>query len=122
MRVRRGVDDDAAAGERLHLVADACEQLAMRFDRIELDGREVERERQEQTLRRRAVTRELAHHVLVQHALVGGMLVDDCYPGIGLKKDIRVEHLEQRGHLLSAVSRLLLASEQLQWPSNATEG
>src|SRR5882672_4932982 len=71
MRVRRGVYDDAAAGEWLHLVADAREQLAVRFDRIELGGREVERERQQQTLRRRAVARELAHHVLVQHALVG---------------------------------------------------
>src|SRR2546422_6875350 len=71
MRVRRGVHDDAAAGERLDLVPDAREQLPMGVDRIELGGGEVERERQQQTLRRRAVTRELAHHVLVQHALVG---------------------------------------------------
>ncbi len=33
--IRRRVDDDAAAGERLDFVPDAREQLAMRLDRIE---------------------------------------------------------------------------------------
>src|SRR5438093_4862384 len=69
MGVRRGVHDDAAAGEGLDLVADAREQLPMGLDRIELGGGELERERQQHTLRRRAVTRELAHQVLVQYAL-----------------------------------------------------
>jgi len=43
----------------------------MRVDGIELGRRKVEREREQQALRGRAVARELAHHVFVQHALVG---------------------------------------------------
>src|ERR1043165_1723372 len=64
MRVRRGVHDDAATGERLDLIADPGEQLPMRFDGVELRRREVQRERQQQSLGRRAVARELPHHVL----------------------------------------------------------
>src|SRR6185503_10768613 len=74
MRIRRGVHDNAAPREGLDLVADAREQLTMRLDRVELHRREVERQREQQTLRRRTITRELAHHVFVQHALVGGVL------------------------------------------------
>src|SRR6266550_4143690 len=97
MRVRGRVNDDAAAGERLDLVADARQQLPMRVDRIELGGREVERERQQETLRGRSVPRQLTHHVLVQHPLVGGMLVDDADGLAGLKHDVGIEELEKSG-------------------------
>src|SRR2546425_453795 len=46
MRIRRGVHDNAAAGEWLDLVANAREQLPMCVDRIELRGGEIERERE----------------------------------------------------------------------------
>ena len=44
MGVRRGMHDDAAPRERLDLVTDADEQLAMRLDRVELRRREIERD------------------------------------------------------------------------------
>src|SRR5882762_289303 len=111
VRVRRRVHDNAAAGERLYLVADARQQLPMRLDRIELGGGEIEGERQQETLRGRSVTRELAHHVLVQHALVGGMLIHDADRLVGLEDDIRVEQLEDWGRLPSAISGKRLLRE-----------
>ncbi len=111
MRVRRRVHDDAAAGEWLDLVADARQQLPMRVDRIELGGREVERERQQEALRGRSVARQLTHHILVQHPLMGGMLIHDADRLVGLENDIRVEELEDWGCLPSAISRQRLLRE-----------
>ena len=95
VRVGRGMHDDAAPRERLDLVTDADEQLAMRLDSVELRRREIERERQEQPLRRRAVTGELSHHVLVEHTLVRGVLIHDADGLAGLEDDIGVEELEE---------------------------
>jgi len=81
--IRRRVDDDAAAGERLDFVPDAREQLAMRLDRIELGGGKVERQGQEQALRRRAIAGKLTHHVFVQHALVG-----ECWSTIATPESV----------------------------------
>src|ERR1044072_9307976 len=48
MRVRRGVHDDAATGERLDLIADPGEQLPMRFDGVEVRRRAVPPGRQQE--------------------------------------------------------------------------
>src|SRR4051812_30958661 len=77
MRVRRGMHYDASPRKRLDLVADALQELAMRINRIELGRREIERQRQKQTLCRRAIAAQLMHHVFVQHALMRRVLVDD---------------------------------------------
>ena len=90
----------------------------MRLDRIELGGRKVEREGQEQSLRRRAVAGELAHHVFVQHTLVGGMLIYDGYAAVRLKQDIRVENLKKRRCLVSGVRCQGPRSKELQWNSS----
>src|SRR5437899_9442659 len=70
MRIRSRMHHDAAAGEWLNLEADAREQLAVRIDRIELRGPEVEGQGQQQPLRRRAVAGELPHDVFGQNPLV----------------------------------------------------
>src|SRR5690349_21286215 len=112
--VRCRMHNDAATGERLDLVADAREQLAMRFDGIELGRREVERQRQEQSLRRRAVARQLAHDVFVEDSFMGGVLVDYRYTGIGLEKDIRIEHLHQRRYRVSAIGYRVIRAEEFE--------
>src|SRR6266513_824294 len=102
MRIRRRVNDDAASREWLDLKADAREQLPMCVDCIELGGREVERERQQQPLRGCAVTRQLAHDVLVEDALVRRMLIDDGHAAVGLEEDVGVEDLESRRYRVLA--------------------
>src|SRR2546427_2450989 len=63
--------------------------------RLELRRRELERERQQQPLRGRAVARELVHHRLVQHALVRRVLIYDRDPGVSLEEEVGVEDLKQ---------------------------
>src|SRR5262245_41775414 len=122
MGVGGGVDDDAASRERLDLVTDAHEQLAMRLDSVELRRREIEREWQEQPLRRRAVTGELAHDIFVQDALVRGVLIHDADGLAGLEDDVGVEELEDWSRLRSAVSRQRLLGEELQRHTDSAEG
>ena len=68
----------------------------MRLDRIELSGRKVERQRQQQPLRGRAIARELTHDVFIQDPLVSGVLVHNRDALVGLEEDVGVEDLEQR--------------------------
>src|SRR5882757_9349654 len=114
MRVRRRVDHDAAPGERLDLVADPRQQLAMRVDRIELGRREVERERKQQSLRGRAVAGQLPHHVFVQDALVRGVLVDDADGLASLEHDVGVEELENRRRRLSVIGCRTICCEEFE--------
>src|SRR5438132_705268 len=88
--------DHGPAGKRLDLVPHASQQLPLGLNGVELRGREFDRQGQEQSLRRGAVARELAHHRLVEDSLVGRMLVHDRHARVGLEKQIRVEHLEER--------------------------
>src|SRR5690348_15632737 len=77
MRRGDGVDRDGVAAEGRDLVAHALEFGAMPLERVQLRGGEIEREWQQQSLRRRVAALELAQERLVQHALVRGMLVDE---------------------------------------------
>ena len=86
----------------------------MRLDRIELRGREVERQRQQQPLRGRAIARELTHDVFIQDPLVSGVLVHNRDTMVGLEEDVGIENLKKRRHRLSAVSRRLSIREELQ--------
>src|SRR5207237_9617622 len=72
-------------------------------------------ERQQETLGGRSVTGELAHHVFVEHALVGGMLVDDADRLAGLERDVGIEELEDRSLETGAGS--LGRLEQFEWHS-----
>ena len=96
MGIGRGVHHHRASRERLDLVAHAPQRFAVRCDRLELGRRELEGERQQQPLRRRAIALEVAHHRLVQHALVRRVLIHDREPGVGLEENVGVEHLKQR--------------------------
>src|SRR2546427_13138905 len=81
--------------------------------RLELRRRELERERQQQPLRGRAVARELVHHRLVQHALVRRVLIYDRHPGVSLEEEIGIEHLKQ-GCQGPGVGCQRLAAEDLE--------
>ena len=83
----------------------------MGLDRIELGRREVECQRQQEALRGRPVTRELAHHVFVQHAFVGGMLIHYRDGLVGWEDDIGIEELEKRSCRLSVVGCRTIRSE-----------
>ena len=96
MGIRRRVHHHAAPGKRLHFVADAAQQLAVRLDRLELGSGELERQRQQQSLGRRPITGELMHRPFVQHALVRRVLIDDRNAGVGLEDDVGVEDLKDR--------------------------
>ena len=97
MRIGRRVHHDAAPGEWLDFVPDAYEQLAMRLDVVELHRCEVERQRQQQALRRGTIAGQLTHHIFVEHPFMRLMLIDDGDALVGLKENERVEDLEQSG-------------------------
>ncbi len=89
---------------------------------VELGRREVECQRQEEALRGRPITRELAHHVFVQHALVSRVLIDDGDAGVGLEEDVRVEDLEKRRCLVSGVRCQVPAGKELEGRSREHRG
>jgi hypothetical protein len=62
MRRRGGVQDHGPPAEGRHLEPDPLQRFAVRLDGIQLLVGEVERDRQEQELRRRAARLELLHH------------------------------------------------------------
>src|SRR6266480_3039034 len=115
MRVGGRVHDHGPAGKRLDLVAHASQQLPVGLDGVELGGRELDREGQEQPLRRCAVTRELAHQVLVEDPLVRRVLVHDRDAGVGLEEEIRVEDLKQRGEGSGVRGRGVRGEERLRY-------
>src|SRR5437867_8059269 len=118
MRVGRRVNDHRAARERLDLIPDAPQQLPVGVHGLELRRREVERQWQQEALRGGAVARELAHHGLVQHALVRRVLIHDGDGGVGREDDIGVEDLEQRRCQVSGVRCQGGRREKLLWHLN----
>src|SRR3989475_7887207 len=82
--------------------------------RLELRRRELERERQQQPLRGRAVARELVHHRLVQHALVRRVLVYDRDPGVSLEERSE-EHTSELQSQSNLVCRLLLEKKKKKY-------
>ena len=70
----------------------------LRLERVALRGREVQRERKEQPLRRRLAALEHAHELLVQHALVRRVLVDEHDAVVVLEQHVGAPQLQQRRH------------------------
>src|SRR5438105_3633976 len=113
MGIRSRVHHDAAAREWLDLKTDAFEQLAVRLDRIELRGREVERQGQQQPLRGRAIAGELTQDVFVYDPFVCGVLVHDRNALVCLEEDVGIEDLEKRC-LVSGVGCQRVATKELK--------
>ena len=89
-RVRRGhgVHHHRPAAECLRLESDAAELLAVPLDGLELLVGQLQGERQQQPLRRRAAPVQLRHHLLVQHPLMRRVLVDEHQPLRRLVDDV----------------------------------
>ena len=80
--MRRGhrVDNDGTATERFSLKTDPPELLLVSFECIELFIGKLECEREEQALGWCSGTAQLHHDRLIEHPLVGRVLIDDDYP------------------------------------------
>ena len=80
----------------LDLEAEPREEIAVRVERVAVRGAEVHREREEQPLRRRLAALEHAHELLVEHALVRRVLVDEHDAVVALEHHVRAAELHER--------------------------
>src|SRR5436190_94001 len=101
MRRGNGVNDHGLAAELAELVTQRLQQIPMRIERVGLGTGELQREREQQTLRRAGTAFQGVHETLVQHALVRGVLIDEDDTGLRLEHEIRAAELEQRRMPLS---------------------
>ena len=88
------------AAESFDLESQPLEVLAIRVERFALGGTEVQRQRKQQSLRGRCPALERAHELLVQHALVRRVLIDEHDAVVVLERDVRATQLEEVGDRL----------------------
>src|SRR5674476_24409 len=99
MRHRDAADDERVPAEPLDLEAQLREELLMRLERLALRRPQVQRDRKEESLRWRFPLLERAHEALVEHALVGRVLVDEDDAAFALEHEVHARELDERWHL-----------------------
>ena len=75
--------------EPLDLEAETNEDVAIGLERLSFCGGEMQREREEQSLRRCLAALEHPQEALVEHTLVRGMLVDEDDTVVVLEHHVR---------------------------------
>ena len=88
------------SAEPFDLEPEAIEHSRLRLERVAFGGREMQRHRKQQPLRRGLAALEHAHELLVQHALVRRVLIDEHDAVVVLEQQVRATELEQRRHVL----------------------
>ena len=113
MRHRHAADEQRVSAEPLDLEAEPREHVAVRLERVALGGTEVQRQRKEQSLRRRLAALEHAHELLVQHALVRRVLVDEHDAVVVLEHHVGAPELQRAAARRRRSSRSARRGERL---------
>src|SRR5688500_4603687 len=120
VRHRNAVHDECAASETFHLEPELLEIFPVCLEGIAFSRAEMERYREQQTLRRCTSRLQRSHELLVQHALMRRMLIDQNETVGVLERDVSPFELKERrnlprrlhGCVCVVVLRLLRAREQ----------
>src|SRR6266508_3963936 len=123
MRHRNAVDDECVAPKAFDLEPESLELFAILLERVALSGAEVESHGEKEALRRDASAFQGVHELLVEHALVRRVLVDEHKALLVLKSDVGALELKQwrnlypdRRQLLSLLVRpLWSARHRKEW-------
>src|SRR5687768_7163006 len=99
VRHRYGIHDQRASAKALDLESNALEIFAILLECIGFRGPEVKRYRKKQSLSGSAPRFQRLYELLVKHALVRRVLVDEHEPLWVLEGDVRPAELEERRNL-----------------------
>src|SRR2546423_5526871 len=100
MRHRYRVHDQGVSTEAFNLETQSLEVFAVGVERLPLRRAEMKSEWKQEPLRRCRSTFEVMHELLVQHPLVGRVLIDEDQPLLVLKRDVGPPELKQRRNYL----------------------
>ncbi len=95
VRVRDSVNHHRKPPKRLNFVTDTGQQLLVQFDGLDLIGRQIDGQWQQEPLCCSPPPSEFTHGLLVQHPLVRRVLVHDRQTIRRFEHDVGVEDLEK---------------------------
>jgi hypothetical protein len=93
---RHGVDDQRVSAKSLHLESQPLQVFAIGVERLALGRPEMESQWEKQPLRGGGTALERVHELLVQHALVRRVLVDENEAILVLERDVGPSELDER--------------------------
>ena len=98
VRHRHRIHDQSVAAEALHLETQPLEIVPVRVESLALRRAEMQCEGQEQSLRGSGSAFKGVHELLVQHALMSRVLIDEDQAVLVLEGDVGAAKLEQWRH------------------------
>src|SRR5437867_2448965 len=90
------VNDHGLSSELTELIPETLQQLAVRIERFGFVGRQLKRERKQQSLRWAGSALERGHELLVEDALVCRVLVDENDARVDLEHQVGATKLDER--------------------------